>query len=540
MKIKKHAPKHSFLLSLTKWIPTAALIAAGLTPQLANANVLGEMQTFAPNTDGLDFITVHSARALNEGHFAFSNYLNFAKDHLLVYRSLANQDSLNYASHLTEYDFGVSYGVTKTWQVSLMAPILLDYSGETRDDIHVEVTRGIHSLRPGTKWSLYSSGDQFLAALFSIDFPQVTNSPYVGTSPNPIYNLEMAYTLRHKTATHGFNIGYRDRNTSKIPDDGRMFPLEDQLIFSYGYSERLTQTMRFVFEAFGSYPLKKDPYERTMDASSYDLLFGAKHFWWKYLRFDWGVTVEPGVKSLSPAWRAFAGLVYYWKNDLGRVSDAEQENTGDYTSAPVPMEPLKPAVDELSLEPSAAEILEGEELEFSATGGRYPYDFRVASGDGTITSGGVYQAPSHPGRVVIEVQDQIGQNKKAVVMVKTAGTPDKVLRLSNLKFIFGKNILIEESKKTLRHDLKQLEGVEIGEIIVEGHTDDVGKAEDNRYLGARRAQAIRLNLIEYLGLKPKQVKAVSFGEDRPLATNKTAKGRQINRRVELKVYWKKK
>jgi len=67
-----------------------------------------------------------------------------------------------------------------------------------------------------------------------------------------------------------------------------------------------------------------------------------------------------------------------------------------------------------------------------------------------------------------------------------------------------------------------------------------GRIASRKYLDARRAPAIRLNLIEQLGLNPKQVKAVSFGEDRPLATNKTAKDRQINRRVELKVYWKKK
>ncbi len=513
-----------------------------LLSMTAKANVLGEMQTFAPNTDGLDFITVHSARALNEGHFAFSNYLNFAKDHLLVYRSLASQDALNYSSHLFEYDFGVSYGITKTWQVSLMAPILLEYSGETTEGIHVDVTKGIHSLRPGTKWSFYNSGNHFAALLFSIDYPQVTNSPYTGTNPKPIYNLEAAYTLRSGTASHGFNLGYRDRNSSAVPSDGRMFPLEDQLIFSYGYSQKLTQTMRFVFEVFGSHPLDKKPYEKTMDASSYDLLFGAKHFWWKYLRFDWGVTVEPGVKSLAPAWRAFAGLVYYWKNDLNRPSEVEQENSGsDLPPPPVPTEPLPEAAPALMLEPTSAEVVEGEEVEFEATGGRYPYEFRVASGEGLINDVGVFQAPGKPGRVVVEVRDQIGQTKRAIVLVKTAARPDKVLTLQNLKFVFGKDELIPDSKRTLNRDLNQLEGVAIQQIIVEGHTDNVGKAEANRWLGHRRAAAIRRELLaRFTNLQLKQVKAVSFGEERPITSNATAKGRQLNRRVELKVYYQQK
>jgi len=535
---KQHL-KHTVLFTLFKFVPVLLMGLATTIPIPAKANVLGEMQTFAPNTDGLDFITVHSARALNEGHFAFSNYLNFAKDHLLVYRSLANQDTLNYESQLFEYDFGVAYGVTKNLQLSLMAPILLDYSGETVDTIHVDVTKGIHSLRPGAKWSVHSSGDHFSAVLFSVDLPQVTNSPYTGTDPKPIFNLEGAYTLRHKTATHGFNLGYRKRDASELPSDGRMFPLEDQAIFSYGYSERLTKSMRFVFEAFASIPLDKHPYKDSIDASSYDLLFGAKHFWWKYLRFDWGVTVEPGVKSLAPSWRAFAGLVYYWKNDLGRASEAEEENTGTYVP-PVQMDPLPPAVPELIVNPEFAEILEGEEIEISAEGGRYPYEFDIVSGDGLINAAGTFQAASRPGRVVIEVRDQIGQTKRSVITVGTAAKPDQVLRLNNLKFVFGKNVLIPESKKILFRDLKQLEGVEVSQIIVEGHTDNVGKPESNKYLGARRAQAIRLALLERLNLGPKQVRAVSFGEDRPLATNDTAKGRQINRRVELKVYWQKK
>ena len=505
----------------------------------AHANVLGDMQTFAPNTDGLDFITVHSARALNEGHFAFSNYLNYAKDHLLVYRNLATQEPLDhYENHFFEYDFGIAYGITKTWQVSLMAPILLDYSGETTEGIHVDVTKGIHSLRPGTKWSLYQSGNHFLAALFSVDFPQVTNSPYTGTTPKPIYNLEAAYTLRQKNSSHGFNLGYRKRDASDAPSDGRMFALEDQLIFSYGYSQKLTQTMRFVFEAFGSHPLDKGQYEKTMDASSYDLLFGAKHFWWKYLRFDWGVTVEPGVKSLAPTWRAFAGLVYYWKNDLNRASEAEEENNDWFE--PTPTEPLPLAAPELTISPEHSEILEGEDLDFEVQGGRYPYDFAIVSGGGLINDAGVYQAPDRAGKAIIEVHDQIGQSKRAYVNIKAADKPDQVLVLQNLKFVFGKDELIPESKKTLFRDLGQLENVQIREIIVEGHTDNVGKPEANRWLGARRAAAIRRAILERLTLQPKQVKSVSFGEARPLSSNDTEKGRQINRRVELKVYWKQK
>ena len=44
------------------------------------SNVLGDMQTFVPNTDGLDFITVHTTRPLYSDYLVLSQYLNFAKN----------------------------------------------------------------------------------------------------------------------------------------------------------------------------------------------------------------------------------------------------------------------------------------------------------------------------------------------------------------------------------------------------------------------------------------------------------------------------
>ncbi len=502
------------------------------------ANVLGDMQTFAPNTDGLDFITVHSARSLNEGHFAFSNYINMAKDHLLVYPNLATQDRMPYSSLLTEYDFGIAYGITKSFQVSLMAPILLTYEGETKENIHVDVTKGIHTLRPGLKWSFFEDSSDAAAFHFSVDAPQVTNSPYTGNSPQPIPNLELSWTHRNTESSHGVNLGHRGRKAGDRPSDGRMFPLHEQMIFSYGYATRLTETMRFVFEFIGSHPLNKDPYERTIEASSYDLLFGAKHFWWKYLRFDWGMTIEPGVNSLSPTWRVFAGLVYYWKNEINRPSAAEEEKFYTRSYEPATAVDLAPAVDEFSLSPAEADIFEGQEIDFEAKGGRYPYDFKIVSGPGRIDAAGLYQAPTQPGKAIIEVTDQIGQKRQAVITITGIPKADKQITLRNLKFVFAKDELISESKSSLYRDVDQLADVEIKEIIVEGHTDNVGQPEANKSLGRRRAQVVKNILVERLNLHPGQVKVVSYGEDRPLATNNTDKGRQINRRVELKVYYR--
>lgn len=505
---------------------------------LAQANVLGEMQTFAPNTDGLDFITVHSARPLNEGYFAFSNYLNFAKDHLLVYEDFPQQNRMNYSNQLVEYDFGITYAMTKNLQFSLMAPFLLDYKGETKEGTHINLTKGAHTYRPGTKYTFYQNQHSYAAGLFSVDFPTVANSPYTGIETKPIFNFELAFSRTRGTSTHGYNIGYRKRLPSDTPLDARMFPLRDQLTASYGYSTKLAENSRFVFELFSSFPIDKSPYEKASDASSLDALFAVKHFWWRYLRFDWGVTVAPPQQTLSPTWRAFAGLVYYWKSDLTDSEPANPELQAAPTATAADSTFKDPS--DFFLQPQSDEIYTRSTLQINVVGGgAQAYIYRVESGPGTISGTGLYKAPARPGRARIKVSDLAGVAKYAEITVVSPPKADKVIRLTNLNFVTGKDELIPSSKKYMEQNLRELKGSSIARIIVEGHTDNVGSDASNLVLSQRRANAIRRILIDEFQLPEKDVIAMAFGESTPLVPNTTAANRQKNRRAELKVYFKK-
>ena len=69
--------------------------------------------------------------------------------------------------------------------------------------------------------------------------------------------------------------------------------------------------------------------------------------------------------------------------------------------------------------------------------------------------------------------------------------------------------------------------------VVEGHTDSIGDPQYNLWLSGRRAEAVRQLLIDQYGVSPSQVSAVGRGEESPVANNRTADGRRLNRRVEL-------
>lgn len=67
---------------------------------------------------------------------------------------------------------------------------------------------------------------------------------------------------------------------------------------------------------------------------------------------------------------------------------------------------------------------------------------------------------------------------------------------------------------------------------IEGHTDSVGSTTANAALSQRRADAVRQALMN-LGASASQLQSQGMGETHPVATNATAAGRQMNRRVDV-------
>lgn len=68
---------------------------------------------------------------------------------------------------------------------------------------------------------------------------------------------------------------------------------------------------------------------------------------------------------------------------------------------------------------------------------------------------------------------------------------------------------------------------------VAGHTDDRGAADYNRSLSQKRAESVRSYLVSK-GVDSSRLTARGYGEDSPIADNKTSQGRAQNRRVELR------
>ncbi|WP_428331423.1 OmpA family protein [Mucilaginibacter sp.] len=106
--------------------------------------------------------------------------------------------------------------------------------------------------------------------------------------------------------------------------------------------------------------------------------------------------------------------------------------------------------------------------------------------------------------------------------------------IKNLEFDFGKATIRDHSKPSL-DKVAQLLVDKNFSLKLAGHTDNVGSADANLKLSKDRAEAIKTYLVSQ-GANASRIEATGYGKTQPIATNKTAAGRQINRRVEFTLF----
>ena len=104
----------------------------------------------------------------------------------------------------------------------------------------------------------------------------------------------------------------------------------------------------------------------------------------------------------------------------------------------------------------------------------------------------------------------------------------------NVFFATGSFKLLAKSFKSLNDVAAIMKSDESLMLDIDGHTDDVGSNESNQTLSENRAGSVRQYLISK-GVAESRMKSTGYGEDKPVADNKTAAGRAKNRRTEMTV-----
>lgn len=136
------------------------------------------------------------------------------------------------------------------------------------------------------------------------------------------------------------------------------------------------------------------------------------------------------------------------------------------------------------------------------------------------------------GRYVLAVVE-----KEAMAQVISAGEMQSALDKQgfvalDVHFDTGKAVIKPESQPIVDQIVALMKGNPKLRISVEGHTDNVGSPASNRTLSEARAKAVA-EAVAKAGIDPGRLGSAGFGQERPVADNRSEEGRAKNRRVEL-------
>jgi outer membrane protein OmpA-like peptidoglycan-associated protein len=196
-------------------------------------------------------------------------------------------------------------------------------------------------------------------------------------------------------------------------------------------------------------------------------------------------------------------------------------------------------------QPSPLQLIRNYQNAIKSIGGEVVYERLPRDGDGgettlKVSTGGkdvwirldpeIFSAPTQSYRLSIV----------EVAALKQVVTANKLLEELNksgfialyINFDTGKWDLKADGKATVGEIVSMLKSAPGLKISVEGHTDNVGQAAANKALSTQRAQSV-MSAIVAGGIAANRVSAAGFGQERPVADNRSEEGRAKNRRVEL-------
>jgi len=120
---------------------------------------------------------------------------------------------------------------------------------------------------------------------------------------------------------------------------------------------------------------------------------------------------------------------------------------------------------------------------------------------------------------------------------KVERVDDDALRVrldSDVLFAPGSAVLSRSASETVEEVAEVLAEYPRTTVVINGYTDATGGAAKNQYLSERRAEAVGGAVVSR-GVAAPRVVAAGHGETEPVATNASARGRNLNRRVEIEV-----
>ena len=534
-----------FIARILSVVPALALASQ------AGANVVGsDAQNFNPITSGLDFVTVQSSETLEPGVFNLGLFANQAKNTFPYYDSASGSSQRTEKDNsLTGGDFNLGLGLGRNWDMGVSFPVILRQEISDTTNTGSYSSTGNTEIRVNTKYRLLGGSSQGLALVASANFNRIAGNPYVGQDGGPIFNLELAGDVTVGSLALAANAGYRWRNPGAAIAGTGIEPIPNQMIASVAASYLIDSIdTKFIAEVLAAFPEKsklKDATDREYSVT--EAILGVKYdvnsdF---ALHAGAGTSLAKGVSS--PDSRFYVGLNWSFGPLFGKSrlqNDPYYEN--DRLVRYQRRRARKAALQRLAeieraspsrTEPSAAPAPVPTPVAQVPRGKQPPPP--VAAQPTPAPQPPQLQKP--PAEIE-ETKPSVKTDSVSGVKVFDRGSYNHIV-LNSIEFKSASDELTSDSERYLMQEfvpaIRELSRRRpIGSIVVEGHTDSVGPADENLVLSQRRARVVAELIRSHLAL-PIQLQASGLGESSPIADNGNFQGRALNRRVEFKLLYQK-
>jgi outer membrane protein OmpA-like peptidoglycan-associated protein len=229
---------------------------------------------------------------------------------------------------------------------------------------------------------------------------------------------------------------------------------------------------------------------------------------------------EPAAPAAAPVSLGGVGVTSYF--GAGQTPDAGKPFSAEATVYSVAAEPAAAPAAPAAVEAAAPVSLGGVGVTSYFGNGQTPDDGKPFSAPATVFAQPAAAPAASPSP---SPQAAPAACSEALAAALKAGT---------LNFVTSSWQILPDSYKTLDKVAALAKGCNGVMIEVAGHTDNTGKPASNQTLSDLRAQAV----VKYLtgaGVDAGKLKAVGYGQDKPVASNDTADGKRQNRRIEFGV-----
>ena len=304
-----------------------------------------------------------------------------------------------------------------------------------------------------------------------------------------------------------------------LGDDGSIAPLEsgirDPAYFKFGG----------VFQARnGMFVYGGANYSQNTGSHSVAGREMTNQAWGWDVRIGW----HPGVKTYVPP-----------PPPAPEIREIIREVPAPAPAAPPPPPPNRPPTFNGPIQANPPVLEPGQTTSLSAPatdpdGDTITYTWSAPAGTFSNQNGmnTTWTAPNQEGNYPLTVTANDGRGGTATNSITIPVIRRQAITFEDVHFDFDRSNLRPEAIAILDRAVMTLQANPTLTITIEGHCDSVGTVEYNLSLGERRANAVRDYLLNR-GIAAGRMRTVSYGEERPIASNDTDAGRAMNRRAHI-------